>query len=273
VRLEERWPGPADFLQGIASSHAHDLVVTLDDAVDQLVQTLGLGQNDGHHHVDVAQRARVAATQLRTERSGPVAAAVAALMGDQARCAMLTALLDGSARPAGELARAAGGSAPTASGHLGRLLDAGLLSVQASGRHRYFALSGPPVAAALEALAQIAPTVAVRSLRQSRTASALAEARSCYDHLAGRAGMTLRARRCSTRVCCSRPTAGITPHRPGACPARRSGRERRSHPALTPGAGPRLPGLVRTPTAPRRRATGRTTRSVPRTRLADPPPQ
>ena len=120
-------------------------------------------------------------------------AAVAALMGDRARCAMLHALLDGSERPSGELARAAGVSAPTASGHLHRLVDAGLLRVRASGRHRYYALSGPPVAAALEALALLAPPVPVRSLRQSRTASALAEARTCYDHLAGRAGVTLRS--------------------------------------------------------------------------------
>jgi DNA-binding transcriptional ArsR family regulator len=119
-------------------------------------------------------------------------AAVAALVGDRARCAMLHALLDGSERPAGELARAAGVSAPTASGHLRRLVEADLVGVRSSGRHRYYALSGPPVAAALEALALIAPLVPVRSLRQSRTASALAEARSCYDHLAGRVGVSLR---------------------------------------------------------------------------------
>ncbi|MHB8448871.1 MAG: helix-turn-helix domain-containing protein [Mycobacteriales bacterium] len=120
-------------------------------------------------------------------------AAVAAVMGDRARAAMLNALLDGSARPAGELARAAGVSPPTASGHLRRLLDARLLAVQSCGRHRYYALSGPPVAAALEALALIAPPLPVRSLRQSRTAAALAEARCCYDHLAGRAGVSVRS--------------------------------------------------------------------------------
>ena len=105
---------------------------------------------------------------------------------------MLHALLDGSERPAGELARAAGVSAATASGHLRRLVGAGLVGVRPCGRHRYYALSGPGVAAALEALALIAPVVGVRSLRQSRTAAALVEARSCYDHLAGRAGVSLR---------------------------------------------------------------------------------
>lgn len=105
---------------------------------------------------------------------------------------MLQALLDGSQRPAGELARAAGVSASTASGHLHRLVDAGLLDARPRGRHRYYALAGPQVAAALEALALIAPPLPVRSLRQARTASALVEARRCYDHLAGRAGVALR---------------------------------------------------------------------------------
>lgn len=119
-------------------------------------------------------------------------AAIAALVGDPARCAMLHAVLDGASRPAGELARTAGIGAPTASAHLSRLVQAGLLTVHASGRHRYYALAGPQVAAALEALAVLAPPVPVRSLRQARSAAALQQARSCYDHLAGRAGVDLR---------------------------------------------------------------------------------
>jgi DNA-binding transcriptional ArsR family regulator len=119
-------------------------------------------------------------------------ASVAALMGDRARCAMLQALIDGSERPAGELAKAAGVSAATASGHLQRLVAGGLVSVRSGGRHRYYRLSGPLVGAAIEALSLISPPVEARSLRQSITAVALAEARSCYDHLAGRAGIALR---------------------------------------------------------------------------------
>ncbi len=119
-------------------------------------------------------------------------AAVAALIGDRARCVMLHCLLDSSERPAGELARAAGVSATTASGHLHRLVGAGLLTVRACGRHRYYGLAGPQVAVALEALALIAPPMPVRSLRQASSAAALADARSCYDHLAGHAGVTLR---------------------------------------------------------------------------------
>jgi DNA-binding transcriptional ArsR family regulator len=119
-------------------------------------------------------------------------ASVAALMGDRARCAMLTVLIDGSERPAGELAKAAGVSAATASGHLQRLVAGGLVTVRSSGRHRYYGLTGPLVAAAIEALSLISPPVEARSLRQSVAAAAMAEARSCYDHLAGRAGIALR---------------------------------------------------------------------------------
>jgi DNA-binding transcriptional ArsR family regulator len=117
---------------------------------------------------------------------------VATLIGDRARCAMLQVLMDGSERPAGELARVAGVSPATASGHLQRLAAGGLVAVRSCGRHRYFRLGGPLVAAAVEALGLIAPEVQVRSLRQSITAAALAEARSCYDHLAGQAGIALR---------------------------------------------------------------------------------
>jgi DNA-binding transcriptional ArsR family regulator len=119
---------------------------------------------------------------------------VAVLLGDRARVAMLTALADGRALPAGELARRAGVHPATATAHLRRLVDGGLIRVRAQGRHRYHELASPQVAAALEALAQIAPAAPVRSLRQHTTAVALAEARTCYDHLAGRRGVELRDR-------------------------------------------------------------------------------
>ena len=116
---------------------------------------------------------------------------VAALMADRARAAMLTALLDGRPLAAGELARVAGVSAATASAHLARLLDGGLVTVIRQGRHRYYQLAGRQVAAAIESLSYLSPALPVRSLRQSRQAAALADARTCYDHLAGRAGVAL----------------------------------------------------------------------------------
>jgi DNA-binding transcriptional ArsR family regulator len=118
-------------------------------------------------------------------------APAAALMGDPARAAMLTALLDDRALAAGELAELAGVSPATASEHLTRLLGGSLVTVMSQGRHRYYRLAGPEVAAAIEALSQLSPPAPVRSLRQSRQAAALAQARTCYDHLAGQAGVAL----------------------------------------------------------------------------------
>lgn len=120
-------------------------------------------------------------------------APVAALMADRTRAAMLTALLAGRPLAAGELARTAGVTAQTASSHLARLLDGGLVTVLRQGRHRYYELADPDVAQAIEALGRIGPPIEVRSLRQSRAAEALQAARTCYDHLAGRAGVELFA--------------------------------------------------------------------------------
>ncbi len=132
---------------------------------------------------------------LVTDNPGDVdLAAVGVLFGDPARAAMLVALSDGRALPAGELARRASVSPATATMHLRRLLDGGLVRVTVQGRHRYHQLAGPEVSAVLETLAHLAPTSPVRSLGQHRDVTALAEARTCYDHLAGRRGVELRDR-------------------------------------------------------------------------------
>ncbi len=118
-------------------------------------------------------------------------APAAALIADPTRAAILRALLPDRPLAAGELARLAGVSAATASFHLAKLLDGGMIVVARQGRHRYYRLAGHEVAAALEALGLISPALPVRTLRQSREAIALAQARTCYDHLAGRAGVEL----------------------------------------------------------------------------------
>jgi len=118
-------------------------------------------------------------------------AAVGALIGDPSRARILDALMSGRAFTAGELARLAGVGPSTASEHLTRLRGGGLVEVAAQGRHRYYRLAGPEVAAALEAVSHIAPARPVTSLRQAGHARALAEARTCYDHLAGRCGVEL----------------------------------------------------------------------------------
>src|SRR6201995_243767 len=118
-------------------------------------------------------------------------ASAAALIADSTRAAILRALLPDRPLAAGELARLAGVSAATASFHLAKLLEGGLITGIRQGRHRYYRLAGREVAAALEALGLISPGLPVRSLRQSREAAALTQARTCYDHLAGRAGVEL----------------------------------------------------------------------------------
>jgi DNA-binding transcriptional ArsR family regulator len=117
--------------------------------------------------------------------------AVGRALAVPARSTMCNLLMDGSRRPAGELARLAGVSASTASDHLGVLVGAGLLVCHAHGRHRFYALAGPEIAAALEALGMIAAPAPVAGSRASRQAVHLAAARFCYDHLAGALGTGL----------------------------------------------------------------------------------
>jgi DNA-binding transcriptional ArsR family regulator len=130
---------------------------------------------------------------VRARRTSPEpdVARVAALIGDPARGAMLLALLDGRALPAAELARRGGVSPQAASAHLAKLVEGGLLSVRRDGRHRLYELRAPDVGYALEALAALARPVRIVALRQNRVAGRMREARSCYDHLAGRLGVAL----------------------------------------------------------------------------------
>ncbi len=118
-------------------------------------------------------------------------AAVAALIADPSRAAMLDALSGGQAFTAGELARIARVAPSTASEHLTRLEDGGLVASVRQGRARYVRLAGPDVARALEALAVIAPPKRASGLRAWRHGEDLRAARSCYDHLAGMAGVAL----------------------------------------------------------------------------------
>src|SRR4051812_27866432 len=118
-------------------------------------------------------------------------AALGAVLGEPARARMLLALGDGRALAASMLAAEAGVAPSTASGHLARLVDADLLAVTVQGRHRYYRLAGPQVGELLETLARVAPAAPVRSLREGTRAHALREARTCYDHIAGRLGVEL----------------------------------------------------------------------------------
>ncbi|WP_129297940.1 ArsR/SmtB family transcription factor [Streptomyces lydicus] len=116
---------------------------------------------------------------------------VAAAIGDPSRARVLLALAGGGALPASALAAEAGVSNSTISGHLAKLLDARLLTVELDGRHRYYRLATTDVARALEQLALIARPLPVRSLNADTRAKALWRARLCYDHLAGRLGVAV----------------------------------------------------------------------------------
>ncbi|MEU7020899.1 winged helix-turn-helix domain-containing protein [Streptomyces sp. NPDC046203] len=121
-------------------------------------------------------------------------AALAALFADETRAAFLLALLDGRAWTAGELARHAGVAASTASEHLGKLVAGGVLAEERQGRHRYVRLADPGIAHLVEDLAaRSEPAVPEppRGLRAVRAGEAMARGRTCYDHLAGRLGITL----------------------------------------------------------------------------------
>jgi DNA-binding transcriptional ArsR family regulator len=120
-------------------------------------------------------------------------ARVGALIGDPGRARVLRALVDGRELPASVLAAEAGVAPSTASVHLAKLVDGGLVTAERHGRHRYFRLATPAVARALEALAAIAPQAPVRSLREGTRAHAVRTARTCYDHLAGGLGVALMA--------------------------------------------------------------------------------
>lgn len=121
----------------------------------------------------------------------PDIAELAALLGDPARANIVSALMAGMALTAGELAREAGVTAQTASAHLTRLREAGLLLMEAQGRARYYRIAGPDVAEAIESLNVLAARLGRLRTRPGPRDAALREARFCYDHLAGAQGVAL----------------------------------------------------------------------------------
>ena len=120
-------------------------------------------------------------------------AEVGAVVGDPARAAMLTVLMDGRALTASELAGIAGITPQTASTHLARLIAVELVTVEQQGRHRYHRLAGPSAARLLEGLMQHASMHdwQRRAPRTGPRNEALRQARTCYDHLAGRLGVAI----------------------------------------------------------------------------------
>jgi DNA-binding transcriptional ArsR family regulator len=128
-------------------------------------------------------------------------AETAALLGDLARANMMAALMDGRALTAAELARFAGITPQTASGHLALLTDAGLLAMERQGRHRYHRLASPAIARMIEGIMSVASDLEGpgRSGRKRPVVTgprdqALRHARTCYDHLAGEVAVAITDR-------------------------------------------------------------------------------
>jgi DNA-binding transcriptional ArsR family regulator len=184
-------------------------------------------------------------------------ASLAALLADETRAAMCLALLDGRAWTAGELAAHTGVAPSTATEHLHRLVDSGLLVEHRQGRHRYVQIADPSVAQLLEDLAaRLEPRQdAARGLRAVTANAALRRGRTCYDHLAGRLGVAVTDAMTSeglleqaggfaltkTGLCWLTDSLGLAPEdlRPGSRPLARAcldWTERRQHLAGTAGA-------------------------------------
>src|SRR5260370_3221870 len=117
---------------------------------------------------------------------------IAAAIGEPARARMLYCLADGHARTSTQLAVVAEVSPSTASVHLSRLKTEHLVKVHVQGKHRYYSLEGPNVASALEGLSVLAG--GSRDKFVPNTPSRLLAARTCYDHLAGKLGVSLHDR-------------------------------------------------------------------------------
>ncbi len=124
-------------------------------------------------------------------KDGPCIAQLAALIGDPARANMLTALMAGKALTVTELAQEAGVTLQTASAHLSKLLDGGMVAARKQGRHKYFALASTKVADLIEALMGLAADSGHLRTRTGPRDAALRAARRCYNHLAGSAGVRL----------------------------------------------------------------------------------
>lgn len=129
---------------------------------------------------------------MNVETADAAASSIAAAIGEPARARMLYCLADGRARTSTELAIVADVSPSTASVHLQRLTAKRLVKVFAQGKHRYYSLEGPNVAAALEALSVLAG--GTRKAFVPNTPGPLRAARTCYDHIAGSLGVALHDR-------------------------------------------------------------------------------
>ena len=181
---------------------------------------------------------------------------LAAALADRARSRMVAALMDGCAYSAKELAFRAEVTPQTASFHLRRLTESGVLEGYRRGRHHYFHIGDPDIAAAVEALMAAAPQAHLRNL-PPRAKGDFVLARSCWTHLAGKLAVALAARLTELDALAFRGGTFVPGRRrrhccPGSA-CRRAGGDRPGHRAVPcPTLGEALPGLDRAPLPPGR---------------------
>jgi DNA-binding transcriptional ArsR family regulator len=161
---------------------------TIGRSASALIPTRMIVRSRSNCFLQTARRIGYYTKQMIT---GPLIAEIAALVGEPARATMLSALLDGRALTASELAYAARVTPQTASTHLAKLTEAGLLSPIRDGRHRYSRLASPRVVEMLDGIVAVALENRPRYRPLSRQAQELSAARICYDHLAGRLSVNL----------------------------------------------------------------------------------
>lgn len=141
--------------------------------------------------IDISARAEACGRTVPLMQPAQLAA-IGTVIGSETRATIICALMSGTAHTGTELARHCGVAPSTVSEHVGVLIDAGLVTIEAQGRHRYVRLRSPEVADAVEQLGTAFPDLGAPAL--PRLPVALAFARSCYDHLAGHVGVMIHDR-------------------------------------------------------------------------------
>jgi DNA-binding transcriptional ArsR family regulator len=125
---------------------------------------------------------------------------MASLIGDPVRATIMWNLMDGKALTATELALSSDTSPQNISMHLAKLVQAGLLSVENQGRHRYYKYSRKEIAYAIEALTTLLSPSTTKENFNNEPFQAIKYCRSCYDHLAGKVGVAITDRLLKQRI-------------------------------------------------------------------------
>ncbi|WP_298852053.1 helix-turn-helix transcriptional regulator [uncultured Ruegeria sp.] len=118
---------------------------------------------------------------------------IGAALADSSRVRILCELMDGRSHTGKELASVAGIAPNTASEHLSKLLDIGMITAERTGRCIYYRIVSDEVAETLEQMSALSPTDHLYRGRNRQCPPELI-ARTCYNHIAGRLGVLMAKR-------------------------------------------------------------------------------